>query len=376
LGRFPGKTGYISSPTFSCQELTADGSLVVLRMTTKATSDARAMDGEAQGDDQQLDTQLRPRTLQEYVGQEQVKANLSIFIAAAQQRKEPIEHVLLYGPPGLGKTTLAHIVAREMQAPIKVTSGPAIERAGDLAAILTNLEPGSVLFIDEIHRLNKVIEEVLYPAMEEYALDLVIGKGPSARTLRLELPRFTLVGATTRYHLLSGPLRNRFGATYRLNFYDLPEMVKIVQRSAQLLGIKLEPEAVELVARRSRATPRIANRLLKRVRDYAQVKEAGSGTAAVAKAALDQLQVDPLGLDDLDRQILSTIIEKFKGGPVGVNSIAAALQEEEGTIEEIYEPYLMQLGFLARTPRGRVATELAYRHLGLEVPVSAQAKMV
>lgn len=344
-------------------------------MATVSKKSARVIEGEAQDTDRELDTQLRPKTLREYVGQEQVKQNLHIFMEAARQRGEPIEHLLLYGPPGLGKTTLAHIVAHEMRAPVKVTSGPAIERAGDLAAILTNLEAGSVLFIDEIHRLPKVIEEVLYPAMEEYALDLVIGKGPGARTLRLELPRFTLIGATTRYHLLSGPLRNRFGATFRLNFYELPEMVQIVQRSAKLLGLQLEPGAVELVGRRARATPRIANRLLKRVRDYAQVKGGGIGSVAVAQAALDQLQVDPLGLDDLDRQILKVIIEKFKGGPVGLNAVAAALQEEEGTIEEIYEPYLMQLGFVQRTPRGRVATEAAYKHLGLAVPTN-QAKLV
>jgi holliday junction DNA helicase RuvB len=337
---------------------------------------ARIITTEEQVEDKQLDTQLRPKTLAEYVGQEQVKANLHIFLEAARQRSESIEHVLLYGPPGLGKTTLAHIIAHEMRAPIKVTSGPAIERAGDLAAILTNLEPGCILFIDEIHRLNKVIEEVLYPAMEEYALDLVIGKGPSARTLRLELPRFTLIGATTRYHLLSGPLRNRFGATYRLNFYTPLEMGKIVARSAKLLNLPLDEGATQEIAIRSRATPRVANRLLKRVRDYVQVKGGGKVTAELAKAALDQLAVDPVGLDDLDRQILRVIIEKFKGGPVGLNSVAAAIQEEMGTIEEIYEPFLMQLGFLARTPRGRVVTEAAYEHLGMELPTKKQTSLV
>ncbi|MBI5466452.1 MAG: Holliday junction branch migration DNA helicase RuvB [Candidatus Kerfeldbacteria bacterium] len=336
----------------------------------------RLVQGDEQNEDKVLDTQLRPKTLVEYVGQEQVKANLEIFMEAARQRREPIEHVLLYGPPGLGKTTLAHIIAREMRAPIRITSGPAIERAGDLAAILTNLEPGSILFIDEIHRLNKVIEEVLYPAMEEYALDLVIGKGPSARTLRLDLPHFTLIGATTRYHLLSGPLRNRFGATFRLNFYQPQEMVQIVKRSAKLLGLVLEGGATEAIAHRSRATPRVANRLLKRVRDYVQVKGQGQTTAELATAALDQLAVDPLGLDDLDRQILRVIVEKFKGGPVGLNAVAAALQEEEGTIEEIYEPFLMQLGFLQRTPRGRTVTEAAYQHLGITPPNENQRKLV
>lgn len=340
------------------------------------TTDQRIVTRSVQSEDAALDTQLRPKTLREYVGQTQVKEGLQIFLEAARKRGEPIEHVLLYGPPGLGKTTLAHIIAHEMRAPIRVTSGPAIERAGDLAAILTNLEAGSILFIDEIHRLNKVIEEVLYPAMEEYALDLVIGKGPSARTLRLDLPKFTLIGATTRYHLLSGPLRNRFGATYRLNFYTPDEMVKIVARSAKLLELKAESGAIDEVARRARATPRIANRLLKRVRDYAQVKGEGEATQALARAALDQLAVDPAGLDDLDRQILRVIIEKFKGGPVGLNSIAAALQEEMGTIEEIYEPFLMQLGFLARTSRGRVATQAAYEHLGLTPPEAAQTKLM
>lgn len=345
-------------------------------MATDEPTKPRLVTGEELASDQQLDTQLRPKSLKEYVGQTQVKANLEIFLEAARQRGEPIEHVLLYGPPGLGKTTLAHIIAAEMSAPIKVTSGPAIERAGDLAAILTNLEPGSILFIDEIHRLNKAIEEVLYPAMEEYALDLVIGKGPSARTLRLDLPRFTLIGATTRYHLLSGPLRNRFGATHRLNFYQPDEMVKIVARSAKLLGLPLGKGTGEAVAIRSRATPRVANRLLKRVRDYAQVKGGGTVTPELATAALDQLAVDPVGLDDLDRQILRIIIEKFKGGPVGLNSVAAALQEEMGTIEEIYEPFLMQLGFLARTPRGRVVTGAAYEHLGLKAPEHAELRLV
>lgn len=327
-----------------------------------------------QTEDKVLDTTLRPKTLSEYVGQEQVKTNLHIFIAAAKKRKEPLEHVLLYGPPGLGKTTLAHIIAREMEANIKITSGPAVERAGDLAAILTNLQPGDVLFIDEIHRLNKVIEEVLYPAMEDYALDLIIGKGPSARTLRLELPRFTLIGATTRYHLISGPLRNRFGATWRLDFYQLEEMEQIVKRAAKLLKVSIDDGAVKAVARRSRATPRVANRLLKRARDYAEVMHDGKITKEVAEAALDKLLVDPLGLDDLDRQILKVIIEKFKGGPVGLNSVAASLQEETGTIEEIYEPYLMQLGFITRTPRGRVATEAAYEHLGYNKQVLTEQK--
>ena len=338
--------------------------------------ESRVIAQKEQTEDKVLDTTLRPKTLSEYVGQEQVKANLHIFLSAAKKRKEPIEHVLLYGPPGLGKTTLAYIIAKEMNANIKVTSGPAIERAGDLAAILTNLAAGDILFIDEIHRLNKVIEEVLYPAMEDFALDLIIGKGPSARTLRLELPRFTLIGATTRYHLISGPLRNRFGATWRLDFYNQGEMEQIVKRAAKLLKVVVEPKAVAAIAQRSRATPRVANRLLKRVRDYAEVMHDGKITSPVAETALNQLAVDPLGLDDLDRQILKVIIDKFKGGPVGLNSIAASLQEEMGTIEEIYEPFLMQLGFLSRTARGRVVTEAGYKHLGIAPTVSVEQKIL
>jgi len=296
---------------------------------------------------------------------------------AAKQRQEPIEHVLLYGPPGLGKTTLAHIIAREMKVNIRVTSGPAIERAGDLAAILTNLEDGDVLFIDEIHRLNKLIEEVLYPAMEDYALDIVVGKGPSARTLRLDLPKFTIIGATTRYNLLSSPLRDRFGSTYRLNYYNHHEIEQIINRSSKILNVEIKDEdSIKMLAKRSRLTPRIANRLLKRVRDFAQVKGNGKLNKEITQSALNLLDVDDQGLDDLDRKIMEVIIERFKGGPVGLNSIAASVQEEEGTIEEIYEPYLMQLGFLVRTPRGRVVTEHGYKHLGLEVPSKLQEKLL
>jgi Holliday junction DNA helicase RuvB len=311
---------------------------------------------------------LRPKTLTDFIGQEPLKENLKVFIEAAKHREEPLEHVLLYGNPGLGKTTLAHIIANEMGGQIRVTSGPALERTGDLAAILSNLQKGDVLFIDEIHRMNKTIEEVLYPAMEDYALDLVVGKGPTARTLRLNLERFTIIGATTRLSLLSSPLRDRFGATHHLNFYEEDDIAKIIDRSARLLDIKIEEPSVKLLASRARRTPRIANRLLRRARDYAQVRAKGMITEPVAHEALAMLDVDRHGLDQVDRQLLKTIIEKFNGGPVGLTTLAAATQEEIDTIEEIYEPFLLQLGFLARTPRGRVATDRAYQHLGFPPP--------
>lgn len=322
---------------------------------------------ERQGDDA-LDLSLRPQTLAEYVGQEKIKANLSITIAAAKKRGEPIEHVLLYGAPGLGKTTLAHVIAHEIGANIRVTSGPAIEKSGDLAAILTNLEPGDILFIDEIHRLPKTVEEILYPAMEDYALDIIMGKGPSARTLRLDLPKFTIIGATTMASLLSAPLRDRFGIHHHLNFYETEDIEKIIARSAGILSIKMEHDAGREIAQRSRRTPRIANRLLKRVRDYCEVKGDGVVSRADSLAAFKMLEVDELGLDLVDRLILETIINKFKGGPVGLNTLAATTGEEMDTIENIYEPYLMQLGFLDRSPRGRIATALGYKHLGLKEP--------
>lgn len=315
-----------------------------------------------------LDLSLRPKKLAEYIGQDKVKENLKILLDAAKGRNEAVDHILLYGPPGLGKTTLANIIANELNAAIKITAGPSIERPGDLAAIVTNLRAGDVLFIDEVHRLNRAVEEILYPAMEDFALDLITGKGPSARSIRLKLPRFTIVGATTRFAMLSAPLRDRFGAVYRLDYYDLSAMETIVDRSAHILGAEIEPQAVTEIAQRSRGTPRVTNRLLKRVRDYAQVRADGKITAGVAHQALAMMEVDELGLDEIDRKVLRTIIEKFGGGPVGLDTIAAAVSEEADTIMDVYEPYLLQLGFLDRTPRGRTATRRAYEHLGLPTP--------
>lgn len=319
-------------------------------------------------EDNSLDLALRPQKWDEYIGQKGPKDNLKILIKAALKRGEPIEHVLLYGPAGLGKTSLAYLIAREMNSSIRVTSGPAIEKVGDLASILTNLMPKDVLFIDEAHRMNKLIEEVLYPAMESRTLDIIIGKGPSARTIQLDLPPFTLIAATTRIGLLSGPLRSRFGATFRLDFYNEPEIQKIIERSANLLGVNITDDAKKIIAKASRKTPRVANRLLKRTRDYAEVKGNGIVDAGTAKAALTLLEIDDLGLEPTDRRILNTIIGKFQGGPVGLRTLSAASSEEEETIEEVYEPYLMQIGFIERTPRGRVATRHAWTHLGHTPP--------
>lgn len=329
----------------------------------------RFIDPQLKDEEKNWDYTLRPQSLAEFVGQERIKNNLQIFIEAAKKRAEPIEHVLLYGNPGLGKTTLAHIIAREMGVNIKITSGPALERVGDLAAILTALETGDVLFIDEIHRMNKTIEEILYPALEEFALDIIIGKGPGARTLRIDLNKFTVIGATTKMSLLSGPLRDRFGATYHLNFYEEPEIEQIIRRSSQILNLKVADPAPRLLASCARRTPRVANRLLKRVRDYSQVKANGLINENITKEALNLLEIDGSGLDRVDRLILETIIHKFNGGPVGLQALAAATAEEIETIETIYEPFLLQLGLIDRTPRGRTATDSAYRHLGLQPPV-------
>ena len=322
---------------------------------------------EAQVEDKNLDLSLRPQNLSEYIGQETIKKNLEICIQAAQKRKEPLEHILLYGSPGLGKTTLAHIISREFNTNIKITAGPAIEKSGDLAAILTNLQEGEILFIDEIHRLNKTIEEILYPAMEDRCLDIIIGKGPSARTLRLDIAPFTIIGATTKASLLSAPLRDRFGITYHLNFYEQNELESIIARSAKILNTDIETSAAKLIANRSRRTPRIANRLLRRVRDYCEVKGDGIITSDLSHNAFEMLEVDSIGLDWIDRKILSTIIDKFNGGPVGLNTIAAATGEDIATVEDVYEPYLMQLGFLDRSPRGRIATHNAYAHLNKSI---------
>jgi Holliday junction DNA helicase RuvB len=325
----------------------------------------RVVSGKPADEDVSLDTSLRPKRFAQFVGQDKVKGNLEIAIAAAKHRGEPLDHIVFYGPPGLGKTTLAYIVAAEMGVNIRVTSGPAIERPGDLAAILTNLQKEDLLFIDEIHRLNRTVEEILYPAMEDYAMDIVLGKGPGASSVRLNLPPFTLIGATTRFALLSPPLRDRFGAVYRLDFYDLLAIEAIITRSARILKVKCDDAAVKQVACRARGTPRVANRLLKRIRDYAEVKAKGTITEKVAIAALDKLGVDSIGLDEIDYKVLDSIIHKFDGGPVGLETIAASISEDSDTIMDVYEPYLIQLGFLERTPRGRMATRRAYEHLGL-----------
>lgn len=340
-----------------------------------STPENRLVDRNLKPEDK-FDQAIRPKSLANLIGQDRVKENLGILIEAAQQRSEPIDHVLFYGPPGLGKTTLAHIVANEMGVNIKVSAGPAIERPGDLAAILTNLRAGDILFIDEVHRLGRSVEEVLYPAMEDYALDIVIGKGPSARSIRLQLPRFTVVGATTRLALVTAPLRARFGAVYHLDFYELSAMKTIVERAAGVFQVQVEPEGVDEIATRGRGTPRVALRLLRRVRDYAQVRGDGVITREISEQALDLLNVDTLGLDEMDRKVLETVIMKYNGGPVGLNTIAASISEEADTIMDVVEPYLLQLGFLERSSQGRIATRLAYEHLGVAFPGEEQPKLL
>ena len=333
-------------------------------MNDKSTSN-RHISGKKKAEDQAVDKLIRPQQLDEFIGQERLKANLSILLEAAQVRQEPLDHVLFHGPPGLGKTTLAHVVANEMNVNIRITAGPAIERAGDLAAILTNLRAGDILFIDEIHRLGRAVEEILYPAMEDFMLDIVVGKGPGAKNVRLKLPKFTVVGATTRLALLTAPLRTRFGALYRMDFYEQAAMETIVTRGARILDVPIVPEGATLIASRSRGTPRVGLRMLRRVRDYAQVRADGKITGETAVSALDLLEIDSLGLDNLDRRVLSAIIDKFSGGPVGLDTIAASISEESDTIMDVVEPYLLQLGFLERTSRGRIATPHAYKHLNI-----------
>ncbi|AOM07506.1 Holliday junction branch migration DNA helicase RuvB [Bacillus cereus] len=330
--------------------------------------DERLLSGEPAYEDADLEYSLRPQTLRQYIGQDKAKHNLEVFIEAAKMREETLDHVLLYGPPGLGKTTLANIIANEMGVNVRTTSGPAIERPGDLAAVLTALQPGDVLFIDEIHRLHRSIEEVLYPAMEDFCLDIVIGKGPSARSVRLDLPPFTLVGATTRAGALSAPLRDRFGVLSRLEYYTVDQLSAIVERTAEVFEVEIDSLAALEIARRARGTPRIANRLLRRVRDFAQVRGNGTVTMEITQMALELLQVDKLGLDHIDHKLLLGIIEKFRGGPVGLETVSATIGEESHTIEDVYEPYLLQIGFLQRTPRGRIVTPLAYEHFGMEIP--------